>query len=123
LRSAQTHALASGYALVIGRSKRKKNGLKKVLLACDRGGQYQERVGSDQRKRKTTSRKCGCEFGMYAIEERTEWLLRYRVEGNHDEHNHEPSESPSEHPAARKLDAETIASVAALKSNGMRLSI
>jgi len=34
-------------------------------------------------------------------------------------HNHPPSESPTEHPGARKLDPKAIAAVKALEENGM----
>lgn len=115
---AQAHALAHGYAFVIGRSKRDNRGLKKVFLICDRGGANKEKVPGDQRQRKTKSRKCGCEFGVFGLEQKTAWLLRGRIDGEHLSHNHPPSESPTEHPGARKLDPKAIAAVKALEENG-----
>lgn len=115
---AQAHALAHGYAFVIGRSKRDNRGLKKVFLICDRGGTNKEKVHGEQRQRKTKSRKCGCEFGVFGLENRTAWLLRGRIDGEHLMHNHPPSESPTEHPGARKLDPKAIAAVKALEENG-----
>lgn len=117
--AAQAHALAHGYAFVIGRSKRDNRGLKKVFLICDRGGTNKEKVPGEQRQRKTKSRKCGCEFGVFGLEGKTAWLLRGRIDGEHLTHNHPPSESPTEHPGARKLDPKAIAAVKALEENGM----
>ncbi|CCU74777.1 unnamed protein product [Blumeria hordei] len=116
---AQAHALAHGYAFVIGRSKRDNRGLKKVFLICDRGGTNKEKVHGEQRQRKTKSRKCGCEFGVFGLENKTAWLLRGRIDGEHLMHNHPPSESPTEHPGARKLDPKAIAAVKALEENGV----
>jgi hypothetical protein len=115
---AQSYALQHGYAFVIGRSKRDNRGLKKVFLICDRGGTNKEKVPGEQRQRKTKSRKCGCEFGVYGLENKTAWLLRGRIDGEHLTHNHPPSESPTEHPGARKLDPKAIAAVKALEENG-----
>jgi hypothetical protein len=116
--AAQAHALAHGYAFVIGRSKRDNRGLKKVFLICDRGGTNKEKVPGEQRQRRTKSRKCGCEFGVFGLENKTSWLLRGRIDGEHLTHNHPPSESPTEHPGARKLDPKAIAAVKALEENG-----
>ncbi len=116
--AAQAHALAHGYAFVIGRSKRDNRGLKKVFLICDRGGNNKEKVPGEQRQRKTKSRKCGCEFGVFGLEGKTAWTLRGRIDGEHLTHNHPPSESPTEHPGARKLDPKAIAAVKALEENG-----
>ncbi|RKF59353.1 hypothetical protein GcM3_175009 [Golovinomyces cichoracearum] len=116
---AQAHALAHGYAFVIGRSKRDNRGLKKVFLICDRGGTNKEKIHGEQRQRKTKSRKCGCEFGVFGLENKTAWLLRGRIDGEHLMHNHPPSESPTEHPGARKLDPKAIAAVKALEENGV----
>ncbi|RAL65623.1 hypothetical protein DID88_005295 [Monilinia fructigena] len=117
--AAQAHALSHGYAFVIGRSKRDNRGLKKVFLICDRGGTNKEKVPGEQRQRKTKSRKCGCEFGVFGLENKTAWLLRGRIDGEHLTHNHPPSMSPTEHPGARKLDPKAIAAVKALEENGV----
>jgi hypothetical protein len=117
--AAQAHALSHGYAFVIGRSKRDNRGLKKVFLICDRGGNNKEKVPGEQRQRKTKSRKCGCEFGVFGLEGKTAWILRGRIDGEHLTHNHPPSESPTEHPGARKLDPKAIAAVKALEENGL----
>lgn len=107
-----------GYAIVIGRSKKTVPGLKKVLFVCDRAGKPPNRVSPEHRKRKTSSRKCDCPFGFFAIEQRTQWTIRYRPDKQHLQHNHGPSESPSHHPAARKLDSKMVAAVKQLKENG-----
>jgi hypothetical protein len=107
-----------GYAIVIGRSKKTVPGLKKVLFVCDRAGKPPSRVSPEFRKRKTSSRKCDCPFGFFAIEQRTQWTIRYRPDPQHLQHNHGPSESPSNHPAARKLDSKMVAAVKQLKENG-----
>jgi hypothetical protein len=107
-----------GYAVVIGRSKKTVPGLKKVLFVCDRAGKPPSRVSPEQRKRKTSSRKCNCPFGFFAIEQRTQWTIRYRPDQSHLQHNHDPSESPLLHPAARKLDSKMVAAVKSLKESG-----
>lgn len=107
-----------GYAIVIGRSKKTVPGLKKVLFVCDRAGKPPKRVSPEMRKRKTSSRKCNCPFGFFAIEQRTQWTVRYRPDSQHLTHNHGPSESPSKHPAARKLDSKMVAAVKSLKESG-----
>jgi hypothetical protein len=112
-----------GYAVVIGRSKKTVPGLKKVLFVCDRAGKPPKRVSPEMRKRKTTSRKCDCQFGFFAIEQRTQWTIRYRPDPVHQEHNHGPSESPLLHPAARKLDSKMVAAVKTLKDSGMWLDL
>lgn len=111
-----------GYAIVIGRSKKTVPGLKKVLFVCDRAGKPPSRVSPECRKRKTSSRKCDCPFGFFAIEQRTQWTIRYRPDDSHLQHNHGPSESPSHHPAARKLDSKMVAAVKQLKENGAGVS-
>lgn len=108
-----------GYAIVIGRSKKTVPGLKKVLFVCDRAGKPPKRVNPEMRKRKTSSRKCDCQFGFFAIEQRTQWTVRYRPDPAHLQHNHGPSESPMLHPAARKLDSKMVATVKELKDQGM----
>lgn len=107
-----------GYAIVIGRSKKTVPGLKKVLFVCDRAGKPPKRVSPEMRKRKTSSRKCDCQFGFFAIEQRTQWTVRYRPDPVHLEHNHGPSDSPMNHPAARKLDSKMVATVKELKESG-----
>lgn len=128
--AAQAHAREHGYAFVIQRSKRKKNGLKKVLLGCDRNGVSRERMAPGMRKRKTTSRKTGCEFSVYADEEKGQWALKWRSDGSghrgvqpgmgaYWRHNHPPSENPLDHPRHRKMDQGTVAAVKALKDAGV----
>jgi hypothetical protein len=123
LASANRHAFSRGYAFVIGRSKKKnKLGLKKVLLSCDKGGTSHHKMlppDSEKRKRKTTTRKTGCEFGVYAIESQTEWTLKYRPDPACALHNHGPSKNVTEHPAARKLNISAMAAVKAMKDAGV----
>lgn len=116
---ALAYCTSVGYAIVIGRSKKTVPGLKKVLFVCDRAGKPPRRVTPENRKRKTTSRKCDCQFGFFAIEQRTQWVVRYRPDPEHLRHNHGPSESPLLHPAARKLDSKMISTVKSLKESGM----
>lgn len=113
-----SYCTSVGYAVVIGRSKKTVPGLKKVLFVCDRAGKPPRRVSPEMRKRKTTSRKCDCQFGFFAIEQRTQWTVRYRPDDVHLQHNHGPSESPLLHPAARKLDSKMVAAVKKLKDDG-----
>jgi hypothetical protein len=112
------HCTSVGYAIVIGRSKKTVHGLKKVLFLCDRAGQPPNLVSPESRKRKTSSRKCDCPFGFFAIEQKTQWTIRYRPDPAHLQHNHGPSEGPSHHPAARKFDNEMVAAVKERKESG-----
>jgi len=121
-KSVLAYCTSVGYAIVIGRSKKTVPGLKKVLFVCDRAGKPPSRVSPEARKRKTSSRKCDCQFGFFAIEQRTQWTIRYRPDPQHLQHNHGPSESPLLHPAARKLDSKMVAAVKALKDNGTFLT-
>ncbi|CAP67304.1 uncharacterized protein PODANS_1_23120 [Podospora anserina S mat+] len=114
-----TYCTSVGYAIVIGRSKKTVPGLKKVLFVCDRAGKPPKRVSPELRKRKTTSRKCDCQFGFFAIEQRTQWTVRYRPDPAHLQHNHGPSESPLLHPAARKLDSKMVEDIKNLKESGV----
>lgn len=113
-----SYCTSVGYAVVIGRSKKTVPGLKKVLFVCDRAGKPPRRVSPEKRQRQTKSRKCDCQFGFFAIEQRTQWTVRYRPDPVHLQHNHGPSESPLLHPAARKLDSKMVAQVKSLKENG-----
>jgi len=117
-----TYCTSVGYAIVIGRSKKTVPGLKKVLFVCDRAGKPPKKVNPEIRKRKTTSRKCDCQFGFFAIEQRTQWTVRYRPDPVHLTHNHDPSESPLLHPAARKLDSKMVQAVKNLKESGVGVS-
>jgi hypothetical protein len=117
-KSVLQYCTSVGYAIVIGRSKKTVPGLKKVLFVCDRAGKPPSRVSPEARKRKTSSRKCDCPFGFFAIEQRTQWTIRYRPDPQHLRHNHGPSDSPLQHPAARKLDSKMVAAVKSLKENG-----
>lgn len=121
-KSVLQYCTSVGYAIVIGRSKKTVPGLKKVLFVCDRAGKPPSRVSPEARKRKTSSRKCDCPFGFFAIEQRTQWTIRYRPDPQHLRHNHGPSESPLHHPAARKLDSKMVAAVKSLKENGVGVS-
>lgn len=118
-KSVLEYTTSVGYAVVIGRSKKTVPGLKKVLFVCDRAGKPPQKVTAENRKRKTHSRKCDCPFGFFAIEQRTQWTLRYRPDRQHLTHNHGPSESAMLHPAARKLDSKMVAAVKALKDSGV----
>jgi hypothetical protein len=61
----------------------------------------------------------GCQFSIYAIEQPTEWCLKYRPDECYTLHNHGPSKGPQEHPAARRLDKAAIAAVKELRDQGV----
>lgn len=107
--SAQIHARDQGYALVKARSSKRKNGLNKVWLACDRAGEYHSSISDEVRKRKTTTRKCGCLFSFFAREDYDGWQLLHRPEPPFSFHNHAPSASAEMHPALRKMGIRTLA--------------
>ena len=75
----QTHGTTQGYAVVTGKGTDKKNG--KLNLICDRSGQYENHGGvpEDQKLRKRSSRKCGCDFKVMARRwPEGEWELKIK---------------------------------------------
>lgn len=119
---ANQHAFAHGYALVIARSKKKgPHNYKKVLIACDRWGPVQHSGLRPEhlQKRKTTSKKTDCKFGVLAQESATEWKLCHRPDHLFSTHNHGPSQDMSKHAAARKLNASALAAVKVFAELGL----
>jgi hypothetical protein len=97
-------ARPAGYAVVKGRSKKTKRGvLKRVVLHCDRRGEYKDRISEESRKRQTNTRTCGCKFqitlrrlteGQLSLfanhESNAPWILTIE---NRDHNDHEASEA------------------------------
>lgn len=96
LESAQNHAAAQGYALSAGRRRKRKDGVRQLIMVqCARGGVYQDRTKPGERKRKANTRKTECEFSFNACQMKEEegggWELRYREGEGRAKHNHGPS--------------------------------
>lgn len=96
LESAQQHAAAQGYALSAGRRRKRKDGVRQLIMVqCARGGVYQDRTKPGERKRKANTRKTECEFSFNACQMKEEegggWELRYREGENRSKHNHGPT--------------------------------
>ena len=93
------HAGPRGYAIVLARTKKNKDGnTRKAWLICDRGGRVREPRG--QSRRHTASRAIACPFSMIAIREKESdiWFL----EVVKSEHNHASSLAGA-HPVHRKM--------------------
>jgi len=104
MTSLRQHALSQGYGIT---TKSSTKGGKYLYLQCDRGGVYQDRIKALEgaKRRKTSTRRIGCPFRLYASESRKtgEWKLRV----HNPEHNHEPDGYMIAHPVARKLSDHT----------------
>ncbi|KAI0993410.1 hypothetical protein K3495_g14774 [Podosphaera aphanis] len=125
----QSWAAQHRYAFGIGRSKKISSGFRtKVLYNCDRYGPpppvNQPQSLSQARKRKTSSRKTGCQFSVVAIEQLDgKWELRHRPGTENCPHNHPPSQSINSHPVHRKLTATNISQARSLHNTGKSRSI
>jgi hypothetical protein len=97
------------YAFIIGRSNKINNGPRmKIFYNCDRYGSpppdNHPKNYLQARKRRTATRKTGCQFSIVAIQSTdTEWEVRHRPGTIYSIHNHPPSQSTSSHPAHRRL--------------------
>ncbi len=96
LESAQQHAAAQGYALSAGRRRKRKDGVRQLIMVqCARGGVYQDRTKPGERKRKANTRKTECEFSFNACQMKEDegggWELRYREGEGRGKHNHGPT--------------------------------
>jgi hypothetical protein len=107
--SIQAWAARYHYAFRIERSTKIHNGARtRILYSCDRArpappANYPQNSLQD-RKRRTTTRKTGCQFSIVARERtNTQWELRHRPGAEYSIYNHPPSQSISSHPAHRQL--------------------
>ncbi|CAI9294509.1 unnamed protein product [Lactuca saligna] len=97
----QNTAHSLGYVIITKRSKAYVNGfVYKVILACDRSGEYK----ATNTSRVSGSRKTNCKFelqGKYSkVSDR--WTLRVKC----DEHNHALAQHMEGHPFARRLSVD-----------------
>lgn len=94
-----------GYAFILRRSTKEKNGKYTITYACDRACHPPT---EKDRQRKTTTRGTGCPFSVIAKESSDgSWTLKHRPNQEFSMHNHEPSQHPSAHPAHRQLSGDT----------------
>ncbi len=123
----QAWAAQHRYAFRIGRSyTTNKSSRKRIYYECDRCGPIPPRdhpQGRPQaRKRRTTTRKTGCQFSIIAVElSDAHWELRHRVGTKYNVHNHPPSHSITSHPEHRKLAQEDINKAKELHNAGKNL--
>jgi thiamine biosynthesis lipoprotein ApbE len=97
LASIQQHALAHGYAITTVSSSKDRN----ITLGCDRGGYYQDQINGPDRakRRKTSTKRIGCPFRLYAKKLRNnQWEIQVR----NPSHNHEADDNMISHPIARR---------------------
>ncbi|KAF5120297.1 PKS-NRPS hybrid synthetase [Metarhizium anisopliae] len=108
LSSVRQFARSQGYVVTIRRSTANKN----VVLGCDRGGEYHDRIDTPDgsKRRKTSSRRIGCPFELYGACRRDgTWDLKVRNR----EHTHDPDDLVA-HPLARQFLPEQRAAIARL---------
>jgi malonate-semialdehyde dehydrogenase (acetylating)/methylmalonate-semialdehyde dehydrogenase len=111
LTSVRNFALSQGYVVTIRRCTANKN----VVLGCDMGGVYYDRVRALEgaKRRKTSTRRIGCPFELYGSYSNGCWQLKVR----NPMHTHEPSDL-SAHPQARKFADNQRAEIGRLSSTG-----
>jgi hypothetical protein len=122
--SIQAFARENDYCFRIGRSTRINNGPRQAITyTCDRCGQRPPEKHAEKtlqaRKRRTSSRKTGCQFSINAIQVNdTTWELRHRSDPKFHHHNHQPSSSYTSHPTHRRLNLEEIEEMKQLHDAG-----
>jgi len=109
LQFAQAHAKSALYALVIGKSERRKGRMIRILV-CQRGGHsskkstYRPGISEDLRSRNRSTLKTGCLFSIKARERKTgTWSLSYRENEGFSTHNHPAAETSSAFASHRQL--------------------
>ena len=111
----RTFACSQGYAVTIRRSDKDS----RVVLCCDRGGCYRNRLNLTDgiRQRSTSSRLIGCSFQVLGGKEADGlWALTIKDA----RHNHEPSEDLSGHPSCRQLNEDERDKVQQMFAAGIR---
>jgi hypothetical protein len=122
--SIQAWAAKHHYAFRIERSTKIDNSIRtRILYSCDRAGPAppanHPQHSLQDRKRRTATRKTGCQFSIVARERAdTQWELRYRPGTEYSIHNHPPSQAISSHPAHRKLAQAEVNKARSLHSAG-----
>jgi hypothetical protein len=123
--SIQAWAAQHHYAFRIERSTKIDNSIRtRILYSCDRAGLVppanHPQNSLQDRKRRTATRKTGCQFSIVARERMdTQWELRHRPGIEYSIHNHPPSQSISSHPAHRKLAQAEINQARSLHNAGI----
>lgn len=119
LETINSWAKPRGYAFTTGKSSKTSNGRVRVVFACDRNGQPPST--STERKRRTCTRGTGCKFSVLAKQslDGNSWTLRHRQDQGCSEHNHQPSQDPSAHPAHRHLTRNDRCTVTSLANAGI----
>ncbi|KAI0900680.1 hypothetical protein F4806DRAFT_164864 [Annulohypoxylon nitens] len=98
-RAVQAHAAAEGYAVVLhAKAKSKRTGeYIRYLIRCDKSGSFQSKATIGIKK--TTTKKTNCPFSCVMNKRQDGVYFAVTVP----EHNHPPSNNPSEHVQHRKL--------------------
>jgi hypothetical protein len=115
-------AAPRGYAFSVKSSVVTPSGRTRVIYSCDRGAGKAPKVKpANERKRKTTTRRTGCQFSIAAKESlcKTVWSLTHRPGPGFDRHNHEPSFSERAHPVHRHLSSPDRSTVHKLSNAGI----
>lgn len=94
------HAISQGYSIATKSSTR---GGRCYYLQCDRSGTYHDQTNAPEgaKHRKTSTRRIGCPFLLYASKSQKtgQWKLCVKTS----EHNHDPDDHMIAHPIARQL--------------------
>ena len=107
--------LVQGYAISIKCSRKGKY----VVLGCDRGGHYRNKlnIAAEDRKRKSGSRLINCPFQLRG-KKQLDGFWKLKMENNL--HNHEPSSDMSGHPLCRQLSEEQTAVIERMTRAGVQ---
>ena len=100
-----------GVILTVKRSK-----ATRVVLRCDRGGQYinDRNLTDETRKKDTHTRRIGCEFEIVSSSVKGVWAVR-KISGDH---NHSLESNLAGHPAKRRLTDEEKERIEAMSACG-----
>ncbi|KAG8383628.1 hypothetical protein BUALT_Bualt04G0033800 [Buddleja alternifolia] len=108
--------VSQGYVVTIKKSKKDR----RVILGCDRGGNYRNRrpIEEIKRKRKANSRLINCPFEAIGKKDDDVWVLTIK----NGEHNHEPLNDMSEHPSSRRFTQEEVHRIKLMTEAGAKPS-
>ncbi len=101
-----------GVVLTIKTSKEKR-----VVMKCDRGGEYVNMLNltDETRQRETHMRRTGCEFEIVCLSMKGVWVVR-KISGNH---NHKLGGNLASHTMKRRLSELKKAKVQTLSEQGL----
>ena len=121
IQSINAWALPRGYAFVMKKSVKERDGRTTVTYACDRS-RRPPTSPLRKRQRRTTTRMTNCPFSVLVRElSDGSWKLQYRFNQAFAVYNYEPSLHPSAYPVHRQLSEGAVSQVTSLANAGIAL--